>query len=93
MEVFEILINRLTKADIKVYLSGIRTKVDAKFINVGFIDRFPEKRIYSKVEDALKYIEKKHGDKINTDILYEYTPDKKKDPELEKEVRKQIGDK
>jgi len=42
------------------------------------------------VESILEYIEKKYGKKVDTEKILEYSPDKKKDPELNKEVIKNI---
>jgi hypothetical protein len=54
------------------------------------MSRFGEKRIYTKVEDAVKHVVKKFGKSADAKNLIEYKKDKKKKPILEKEIIKQI---
>jgi len=84
------LVNRLKDNDVKVYITGIRTKVFEKLSNSKFIKKFWEKRIMLSIDDALQKIQEKSDKKINMTSLLEYEKDKKKDPELKKELRKKI---
>lgn len=89
-EVLYNLVNRLWKNGITVYLTWIRTKVLQKLEKSGFVSEFGAKRICTKIEDALEKIEKKYEEKINTQPLTDYSRDKNKSPELEKEIIKKI---
>lgn len=89
-EVLRNLVNRLDANNIKVYVTGIRTKVLEKLQNSGFVKEFGDKRIFTKIEDALEKIEKKYKWKIDLIPLLKYKKDKNKNPELEKEVIKKI---
>lgn len=90
-EVIYNLVNRLWESGIKVHLTGLRTKVLEKLKNSGFMGEFWDKRISTKIEDALEKIEKKFGKDIDISPLRDYEKDKTKDPELEKEVIKKIA--
>ena len=89
-EILHNLVNRLDNNGVKVYLTGIRTKVLEKLQKSGFMKEFENKRIFTKIEDALEKIEKKYDGKIDIKHLIDYKRDKKKNPELEKEVIKKI---
>ncbi len=80
----------LDKHDIKVYITGIRTKVFEKLTRSKFVKDFWEKRIYTNIAEALEKIEKKNNKKINLTPLQAYKKDKKREPELEKKVIKKI---
>lgn len=84
------LVNRLKDNDIKVYITGIRTKVFQKLSASKFTKNFWEKRIMLNITEALERIEKKSDKKIDLSPLKEYEKDKKKEPELEKKVIKEI---
>ncbi len=87
----EILIDRLKEEDIKVYLTDLRTNLINKLTKSWFIKKIWEKYIYTKVEDALDKIKKKLWNKEDDiEPLEDYTPDKKKKPEIEKKVIKKI---
>lgn len=85
------LVNRLKDNDIKVYITGIRTKVFQKLSASKFTKNFWEKRIMLNITEALERIEKKSDKKIDLSPLKEYEKDKKKEPELEKKVIKEIA--
>ncbi|QFR39466.1 SulP family inorganic anion transporter [Candidatus Gracilibacteria bacterium 28_42_T64] len=89
-EVLENLLDRLEKMDIKVFLTSVRVNITEKFTRIGFFKKFSEKNIFAKVDDVLDYIQKKHGKKIKTEPLQEYSPDKKKDPDLDKKILKKF---
>ena len=91
MEVFVNLIDELKSSNIKVYLTSIRPNITEKLTKVEFFKKFWDKRIYSTAEDAIQFIEKKYWDKqIDLWTLKEYSPDKKKAPELDKDTLKKI---
>ena len=91
MEVFLNLIEELKLSNIKVYLTEIRPNITEKLTKVWFFKKFPNKCIYSKTEEAIKFIEKKFWNKeVDLWTLKEYSPDKKKEPELDKNVLKKI---
>ena len=91
-ESLELLIYRLKEDWIKVYLTDLRTNLMDKLTKSWFIKKVWAKNIYTKVEDALEKIKKKLWKKKDDDIepLEDYSPDKKKKPEIEKEVIKKI---
>lgn len=89
-EVIYNLVHRLDTNNVKVYVTGIRTKVLEKLQNSGFVKEFGDKRIFTKIEDALERIEKKYKWEIDLGPLLKYKRDKHKSPELEKEVIKKI---
>jgi len=68
----------------------MRPKITAKLTAVWFIKYFWEKNIITDVESILEYIERKYGKKADAEKILEYSPDKKKDPELDKKVIKTI---
>lgn len=84
------LVERLKENDIKVYITGIRTKVFEKLTISKFIKNFSNKRLMLNIDEALRRIKRKTDKKIDLSPLLEYEKDKKKDPELEKKVIKQI---
>ncbi|MCD5375092.1 STAS domain-containing protein [Candidatus Gracilibacteria bacterium] len=84
------LVERLKENDIKVYITGIRTKVFEKLTISKFIKNFSDKRLMLNIDEALRRIKRKTDKKIDLSPLLEYEKDKKKDPELEKKVIKQI---
>ncbi len=71
------LTTRLKENDIKVYLASVRIKVIEKMSKVWFIDKFKSKNIFSKIQEAVEYIDEKHWEEINVKPLLEYTPKKK----------------
>lgn len=89
-EMLRNLVLRLKDNDIKVYITGVRTKVFEKLNISKFIKRFWEKRIMLNISEALARIEKKADKKIELAPLLDYAKDKKKEPELEKKVIKKI---
>ncbi len=89
-EVLENLLDRLEKMDIKVFLTSVRVNITEKFTRIWFFKKFSEKNIFAKVDDVLDYIQKKHWKKIKTEPLQEYSPDKKKDPDLDKKILKKF---
>lgn len=84
------LVDRLKENDIKVYITGVRTKVFEKLNVSKFIKTFWEKRIMLSITEALEKIEKKSDGKVDLDPLLDYEKDKKKEPELEKKLLKKI---
>ena len=84
------LISQLKDNDVKVYVTGVRTKVFEKLSVSKFIKKFWEKRIMLNIGEALDRIEKKSEKKLDFSPLKEYEKDKKKEPELEKKVIKEI---
>jgi len=84
------LIIQLKDNNIRVYITGIRTRVFEKLIASNFLKEFSTKRVFVSIEDALKSI--KNQDKnIELWPLLKYKKDKKKDPELHKKVIKKIS--
>lgn len=92
LETLEHLIERLREWWTRVYLTNLRTRVIEKLSKSKFIKKFREKHLFTGVEDAIRKIRKKHGDKVDLNTLEEFKPDKDKEPELEKEVLKNIKD-
>lgn len=84
------LVESLKENDIKVYITGIRTKVFEKLTISKFIKRFNDKRLMLNIDEALKRIKRKTNKKIDLSPLLDYEKDKKKAPELEKKLRKKI---
>lgn len=84
------LVDRLKDNDIKVYITGIRTRVFEKLNAAKFIKNFWEKRIMLSISEAIERIEKKSDKKLDLSPLLDYEKDKKKEPELEKKVIKKI---
>ena len=89
-EVIRNLTNRLKDNWVKVYITGVRTKVFQKLTISKFIKDFWEKRILLNIEEAIVKIDDKSGKKIELSPLKEYEKDKKKEPELEKKFIKKI---
>jgi len=84
------LVHRLKENNIKVYITGIRTRVFEKLSASGFVKSFSTKRLLLNITEALKHIEQKSDKKIKLTSLLEYQQDKKKIPELEKKILKKI---
>lgn len=84
------LVNRLKDNGIKVYITGIRTKVFEKLTASEFIKKFSDKRLLLNIKEALKHIQEKSDKKVNLKPLLEYKQDKAKFPELEKKIIKKI---
>ncbi len=84
------LVIRLKENNIKVYISGIRTKVFQKLTASGFVKNFSDKRLLLNISDALEHIQEKSDKKIKLSPLLEYKQDKQKTPELEKKIIKKI---
>lgn len=90
LQMIENLVERLQKMGIKVYMADVRVRVTEKMHLTWFLSRFGEKRIYTKVEDAVKHVVKKFGKSADAKTLIEYKKDKKKKPILKKDIIKQI---
>lgn len=86
------LIFNIQKDDIKVLLCGIRPKVLNKLIQVWFVHKIWEKNIYTTTQEAIEFIDKKLWKKSDIKHLQKYSPDKSKDPEIEKRIMKQIDE-
>ncbi|MDA9128989.1 sulfate permease [Candidatus Gracilibacteria bacterium] len=84
------LVNRLKENNIKVYITGIRTRVFEKLSVSGFVKKFGNKRLFRNIQDAMTNIQQRNDTKIDLSPLLKYKPDKKKTPELEKRVIKKI---
>lgn len=83
------LIRQLKENNVKVYITWVRTKVLEKLMVSKFIKKFWEKRILLNISEALESI-KEDSKKLDFWPLTSYKKDKKKHPELEKKVIKQI---
>ena len=84
------LVIRLKENNIKVYITGTRTKVFEKLTASGFTKKFSDKRLLLNIKEALKHIQEKSDKKIKLSHLLEYKQDKQKTPELEKKIIKKI---
>jgi len=83
------LVRQLKENNVKVFITGVRTKVFEKLVVSKFIKNFWDKRILLNIGEALDYI-KENTKKIDFEPLEKYKKDKKRDPELEKKVIKKI---
>lgn len=83
------LIRQLKENDVKVYITWVRTKVLEKLMVSKFIKKFWEKRILLNITEALESI-KEESKRLDFWPLISYKKDKKKAPELEKKVLRQI---
>lgn len=83
------LIRQLRENNVKVYITGVRTRVLEKLLVSKFIKKFWEKRILLNIREALEAI-KEDAKKLDFWPLISYKKDKNKSPELEKKVLKQI---
>jgi sulfate permease, SulP family len=89
-DVFDRIIDRLDHVWVHVYLCGMKLWFIEKFSSVWFIKKFWEHRIFSSIENALEYIGDTHKQDKETDKLVEFTPHKKKKPEIHKAVKKVV---
>lgn len=90
LKMIENLVDRLKKLWLKVYMADVRVRVTEKFHLTGFLEKFWEKRIFTKTEDAVKYVVKKYGKSADPKTLIKYKRDKKKTPVLDKKIIKKI---
>lgn len=90
LQMIENLVDRLKKMWLKVYMADVRVRVTEKFHLTGFLEKFWEKRIFIKTEEAVKHVVKKYGKSVDPKTLTEYKKDKKKKPILDKKIIKKI---
>lgn len=90
LEMLEILISRIEKLDIKIFVSGIRPKVIKKLVHTKAIKLIKDEYRFHTLDDALDYITKKYKKKIDVDDIESFTPEKKKKPDLTKQVLKEF---
>jgi len=91
MQMLETLSIILKDAWIKVYLTSIRVDVIKKMSDSGFINKFKSKRIFSKIQDVIDYIDEKYNEDIKTKSLEEYSPEKNnKKSERDKIIKKSL---
>jgi len=83
------LVRQLKENNVKVFITGIRTKVFEKLVISKFIKKFWEKRILLNISEAVSIIEKE-SKWLDFESLYKYKKNKKKAPELQKKVIKKI---
>lgn len=83
------LIRQLKENNVKVYITGVRTKVLEKLLVSKFIKKFWEKRILLNITEALEIIREKDK-KLDFVWLIWYKKDKKRTPELKRNVIRQI---
>lgn len=89
-EVLRNLTGQLKSNNIKVYITGIRTRVFEKLTLSGFLYEFSKKRVFLSIPEALKHIQEKSDKKVNLKPLLTYKQDKDKSPELEEAIIKKI---
>lgn len=84
------LMQELQKQWVKVYISGVRTRVFEKLNYSHFIQDFWEKHFYKNIQEVVCMIHEKYWKDIDTRPLRKFKKDKDKAPELEKDIIKKI---